>query len=595
MSRHAISRGDKAATRPGRSGGRVRPPARPDGRRGRPSAGRRKAARPATTVTPPPLRPAGPAAAPTDWLTRIRQPDIRLFARWWLTVFGSSLALFLARFLLPSPVGMADNGDGPRMMCGLGVAPVTSTFPRYDGFAYFTFTPSPDCANAAVYNSSEHLLLAAARDLTPLLRLPGTVSLIALGLITCVLQSAGIASLACGLRLSFRSTLLLAGALWLIMADAAFFDTYASPYSEGATLTGLLLLTAGLLYLGRGPLGLAFGLLLCAVGGYLAVLSKEQYLLLVVPVGIAIVAASASRARPGLARFLTARTAAAGLVAGLLAVGTVAYLHQDATSPYAASLHQEQVVDVIFEDIVNGHDNATADLAALGLPASWASYAGDSFWAPRSVYHDPLYLRYVNRLTDANLARFLLTHPADAIAIGQRSANDALQLRVDYLGSYAPAAGHPSGSLENRVTVLTSLVQAIPAGLGLAWLLPLWAAMAAIGTWALRTARPSARWHRDAAYAICMLTGCAVAAFVPAAYFAGVETTRHMLGSNLATALAFALAAILLASMVRHGITAGGAGDHASSEALAAIPQQPGPPEPVQSGERAGGARHRLD
>ena len=51
------------------------------------------------------------------------------------------------------------------------------------------------------------------------------------------------------------------------MADAAFFDTYASPYSEGATLTGLLLVTAGLLYLGRGPLGLAFGLLLCAAGG----------------------------------------------------------------------------------------------------------------------------------------------------------------------------------------------------------------------------------------------------------------------------------------------------------------------------------------
>jgi hypothetical protein len=527
-----------------------------------------------------PIRPAPAPKAPVDWLARVRQPDIRLYTRWWLTIFGGSLALFLARFLLPSPVGMADNGDGPRMMCGLGVAPVTGGLPRYDGFAYFSFTPSSSCVNAAVYSSSERLLLATARDLTPLLRLPGTISLIALGLITCLLQSAGIASLACGLRLGFRASLLVAGAIWLIMADAAFFDTYASPYSEGATLTGLLLVTAGLLYLGRGPLGLAFGLVLSGAGGYLAILSKEQYVVLVVPVCVAIVAASASRARRGFGRLLTARTAAGGLVAALLVIGALAYVHQDGTSPYAATLHQEQVVDVIFEDIVNGHDNARADLAALGLPGSWARYAGDSFWAPHSAYHDPLYPRYSRRLTDATLARFLLTHPADAIAIGQRSANDALQLRVGYLGSYAPAAGHPSGALENRVTVLSSLVQAIPAGLGLLWLLPLWAAMAAIGAWALRTSR-SASWHRDAAYAICMLTGCAATAFVPAAYFDGVETTRHMLGSNLATAVAFVLSAILLASMVRSGMAAGAAGDHAGSEALAAIPPQSGPIEPA--------------
>ena len=140
---------------------------------------------------------------------------MKLFARSWLTIFGGSLALFLARFLLPSPVGMADNGDGPRLLCAFGVGPVAGSYPRYDAFAYFTLAPSASCANAPVYPSSEHLLLAAARDLTPLLRLPGTISLIALGLITCALQSAGIASLACGLRLRLRYAVLLAAALWL--------------------------------------------------------------------------------------------------------------------------------------------------------------------------------------------------------------------------------------------------------------------------------------------------------------------------------------------------------------------------------------------
>jgi hypothetical protein len=595
VSRHAISRGDKAATRADRSGRRLRPPARPAGRRSRPPSRQAKRARTSTIATAATAAPVRPA--PTDWLTRVRQPDIRLFTRWWLTIFGGSLVLFLARFLLPSPVGMADNGDGPRLLCGLGVAPVTGGLPRYDGFAYFTFTPSAGCVNADVYPSSEHLLLAAARDLTPLLRLPGTVSLIALGLVTCALQSAGIASLACGLRLRWRHTVLLAAALWLIMADAAFFDTYASPYSEGATLTGLLLVAAGIFYLGRGPLGFTLGLLLTGGGGYLAVLSKEQYLLLVIPVGAVLLAASASRSNRGLARLLTARVAAATIIGCLLVAGAVGYTRLDTSSPYTATLHQEQVVDVIFTDIVNGHDNAAADLRALGLPASWARYAGTNFWAPHSVYHDPLYPRYASKLADANLVRFLITHPADVVSIGQRAANGALQLRVNYLGNYQPDAGHPAGTLENRVTVFTSLVQAIPAGLGLLWLLPLWAAMAAIAAWALRITRHAPGWHRDAAFAIMALVGSAFAAFIPAGYFDGIEITRHMLGSNLATALAFVLAALLLASLVRRGITSAAASDAAGREPLAPIlvPAQADPPESAPSGERAEGARHRLD
>jgi hypothetical protein len=520
---------------------------------------------------------------------RLGRPDIAIFARRWAAIFGGTLVLFIVRFLVPSPVGMADNGDGPRLMCGLGVAPVTNGATRYDGFAYFAFQPSSSCSGASVYPSSQHVLLLAARALTPLLGLSGAVNLIALGIVTCALQSAGIASLACGLRLSLRNTLRVAGVLWLVMADAAFFDTYASPYSEGATLTGLLLVAAGVLYLGRGPLSLAFGLVLCGGGGYLAILSKEQYLALAIPVCIAILLMSADWTRHGLARMRTPRTAAACLVAGLLAVAAIAAAHQDSTSRYGLFLHQEQVVDVVFDDIVNGHDNAAADLHALGLPAAWSKYAGDGFWSTPSVYHDPLYPRYADRLTDTNLAHFLLTHPADLVSISQQSAEDALMLRVSYLGNYAPSAGHPVGTLENRITVLSSIVQAIPAGLGLFWLVPLWAGMVALALWTLRRTR-AARWHRDASLGIVMLAGCAVAAFGPAAYFAGVETTRHMLGMNLATALACVLAGALFCSMIRSGIVSGGPDGQAVTE----VPRQADPRDAVTAGRmaRTGPARH---
>ena len=38
----------------------------------------------------------------------------------WLSIFAASFRLFLIRFLVPVPVGQADNRDGPRLMRGLG-------------------------------------------------------------------------------------------------------------------------------------------------------------------------------------------------------------------------------------------------------------------------------------------------------------------------------------------------------------------------------------------------------------------------------------------------------------------------------------------
>jgi hypothetical protein len=59
------------------------------------------------------------------------------------------------------------------------------------------------------------------------------------------------------------------------------------------------------------------------------------------------------------------------------------------------------------------------------------------------------------------------------------------------------------------------------------------------------------------------MTGCAVLAFVPPAYFAGISTTRHMVGMNFATALAVTLSVGVLISLVRGR--------------LARAPRRPGP------------------
>jgi hypothetical protein len=499
------------------------------------------------------VSPAGAADSPGGWPACSGMRRSRRTPGLWLSIFGVSLGLFIVRFLVPAPVGQADNRDGPRLMCsrGLGLGPVVPRGdPRFFRYAYFEYVPIASCGRHGPYPTSEIVPLELARLLTPALGLPGTLNLIALGLLMCAITSVAIASLATGLRIRTWAQLLVAATIWLIMADAAFFDVFASPFSEPAVLIGVPLVAAGVVYLGRGGRATVFGLLLAGSGGFLAVLAKEQYLPLAVPICLTLVLASVNRdGGPGLRRFLTRQTGAAVAVAAVLALMTAASAVSDVHSSYGQRTQPMRAVDTIFERIMHGNDNKLADLHALGLPGSWARYAGHYYWDRGSVRTSPLYSRYEAKLADGNIVHFLLTHPGRIIGVGQQAAAEAQLFRVNALGDYPPAAGHQPGAVESRVIVVTWLMHRLPRHLGLLWLVPLWTAMAAVAIAALIRRRRS-RWHRDGAVLVLCMTGCAIAAFIPPAYFDGISTTRHMIGMNLATVLAFAISIALAASMI---------------------------------------------
>lgn len=494
----------------------------------------------------------------------------------WLGIFSVSLAALLVRFLVPVAVGQADNRDGPRLMCGrlLGMEPVfPHGDPRFFRYAYFQYASSAMCHHRLPYPTSELGPLLAARVLTPVFGLPGQLNLIALGVLMCVLASVGIASLATGLRMRPWAQVLLAAAVWVIIADAAFFDVFASPFEEPAALVGLLLVAAGLVYLGRDKRATTCGLVLAGTGGFLAILSKEQYLIVAAPICLALVLASLSRetsGRPWRQRFGTWQMRAAAAVAAVLALLAGTYAFVDAASSYGQRLHHLQSIDAIFMNIVNGHDhNARADLRALGLPPSWARYAGRYYWAKGSVRTDPHWHRYAAELTDTNVARFLLTHPGRMISIGQKAAIQAQRFRVGTLGTFPPSAGQPRGAYESRVVVVTWLMRQLPAHLGLYGLIPLWAAIAAIALIGLRR-RHRLPWHRDGAVTVLCLIVCAMAAFIPPAFFDGISTTRHMVGMNLATVLSAALGFALAVSMIAQAVTGARHRDTGTAAASAA-------------------------
>jgi len=494
-------------------------------------------------------RTPAPPVRPRRALGRLIPP------RRWLAIFAASLGLFLVRFLVPVPVAQADNKDGPRLLCGLGLGPVTGGHARFFRYAYFEYVHRAACAGRVPYPSSELVALEIGRALTPAFGLSGALNLIAVGVLFCVLAAVGIASLATGLRVRLWMQVVVAAVIWVIMADASFFDTWAGPFSEPAALVGLLLVAAGVLYLGRGWRSTVIGLTLAGTGGFLAILSKEQYLILAGPICVTLVLASADPGRwYRLRRFQTKQVAASVLVAVLLAILAVGYTGWDFTSSYGKRLHYIQAVDMIFTDIVVNRASAPAQLRDLGLPVSWAPYAGRYYWESGSVRTSPDFSRYVAHLGTGTIARYLVTHPGTTLRIGQAAAEQAQVVQVSALGDYPPSAGYPPGTTESRVLVFTWLMQQLPRSLGLLWYVPLWCVVAAVAIVALiRSSRRA--WHRDGAVLVLCMTSCAVAAFIPPAFFAGISTTRHMVGMNLATALAVTMAVALAASIVRQAIT----------------------------------------
>jgi hypothetical protein len=104
------------------------------------------------------------------------------------------------------------------------------------------------------------------------------------------------------------------------------------------------------------------------------------------------------------------------------------------------------------------------------------------------------------------------------------------------------------------VVVLTWLMHRLPRHLGLLWYIPLWTMMVLIAIAALFVPHGGA-WRREGAVLVLCMTGCAIAAFIPVAYFDGISTTRHMAGMNMATALAVPISIALVISMIHQALT----------------------------------------
>ena len=371
--------------------------------------------------------------------------------------FGTAVLLF-ARLMLPTPVGVADNYDGGRLLCHLSLhSAAPSDWMRQWVTFQYSIKSGADCGDPGyfgvdlphpAYSSSQLLLLNLGHQLTQLLGLKHTaLDLRVMGAVACFFIGVAIGLLFAVLRTRRLFRYLLCCALVVVVADASFIDFAASPLSEISAVIGLLYLLPAILLLFRGGRARWAGLALALAAGLFLTTSKAQMIVLAAPLALLLIAfrvdVSFLKGRIG-GRVIPA------LAVVVLAAGTSAF-----TPRQDPHFTLQTKADFVFNELLYVSPDPTADMKALGVPDYYGAQIGKTAWCPPffvSLEDTGIYNttnrneKYVARdraadpalekaMSTSNTGKFLLAHPDRAIRVANDAANAFFYVRPTYTGS----------------------------------------------------------------------------------------------------------------------------------------------------------------
>jgi uncharacterized membrane-anchored protein len=379
-------------------------------------------------------------------------------------------ATSLTQLFFDRSVGLADNGDGGRLMCRLGLRAAQNTPFRSPQWDYVGVNGSPECHVVPLYRAYTdwayviHPVSWLYRNTVG----GGHFDLRVLGF----LDSAILGLLVGGLFLAWpgsrRRKTLVCAAVSLVVLDIGFLAYFNSPLSDPAGLLGLLaLLVAGVWLAGAPRVGVRHRVAVALAAAFTA-LDKPQL------ITVTLLALPVLLWRPG------RRLAGAALAVCLVAL-TVGYAGMG-----GAGFAQGNAWDLTFGAVLADSPHPAQDLRDLGMDPALAHYAGSSAWAG-SGWFDPAFLRHKSRLTQANTAVFLLEHPRRAAHLFHRAVSASALTRLPYLGNYYdPATTTPL--LTSRPDPATKAFWLLRP---VAWpLFPLlWVGAAAVGLWEMARSR----------------------------------------------------------------------------------------------------------
>jgi hypothetical protein len=432
-------------------------------------------------------------------------------------------SLMAARLLLPVPVGMADNGDGVRLMCQVGANAQAPPWPASKFLFVRLWYPflrpgsGPPCLHYPTTQVVQLWLTAWIHQ--HLLGLPGAIDMRELIIEYCVLAGVVIAvaaRLVAALRPAARILILVM--LFLVLSEATFADYAASPFTETAALDGMLVFAVAAVAVAVRARGYHAAYVVAWAGAVLAVGAKTETTTLALP----------------LALFLGSRRFPAGSVRGrysgrlipALCVLSLAMTVYWSLSRQPLTYVHVNSADELTMTIMPMVPDAGAAAAGLGLPRAFGRYIGTSWWSAHPIEADPAYPRYQGRFTQANLARYLIGRPGLTARIFAGGAEGYLTFRNTNLGSYPIGYGHAAGSQECRDCLLMDISRAM-RWTGLAGVLAYWTACLAGAALLVRRSRPGDR-RRGFALVTLVLIACTVIQYVTAVYGEGNEVIKHM-------------------------------------------------------------------
>ncbi|MDP5227705.1 MULTISPECIES: hypothetical protein [Arthrobacter] len=372
-------------------------------------------------------------------------------------LMGFLSALFMVvRLFVPGPVGMADQGDGQRLLCSLGVMNVRPwDYENFTRFIHPQWVPhqyyGEGCAAGGPLGtdvSSQWLLLWPAKWLTGFLVAPGLDTRV-LGAVCCLAFGLLITALMAVLpgRRNFR--ILIAGLVTVVSADGVFADFFIAPYSESGAFLGALALVVALLHYwnGRGLRPLAVLWVLLAASFTIGTAPQAASWLPVVVLALFWTPAagrddggSPRPARGRLRRFALPLTAS--LLLGAFTVGVLA-----TQSPRTTEL---TTYNAVFAEMLPHSPTPEDDLRWLGADPALASATGSTVVSANSAVYSPRYQEFRDTVSPGKIAAFYLTHPERLIGMAERGIEGVLTPELGYLGSYPQDSGHQPSEKDRR-------------------------------------------------------------------------------------------------------------------------------------------------
>ena len=460
----------------------------------------------------------------------------------------ATVGVLLQLFLGPD-VGLADNGDGFRLMCHFDL--VRHTDPLFNPLEV-RYDDGPGCSSGLGYFSSQQWLTGGAVEAFRLrFGQAAGFDLRAVGALHAFLFGTALALLYLALPGGRPRRLVTTVVAGVLLADITFVSYFVSPLSEPATFLGLLLVVAAAAWYVRAERRLLPALLALGAAGVFLSLAKSQtgvFAGLLVPVLLLrTVEVGRLRGRWG------GRVAPALVALALLGV-TAGNLSQQPDFYTRVNLH-----NLVFSTLLPQAPDPAGVLSELGADPGLARYSGTGYFSPGQAEReaDPAYQAFGEQVSRADVLGYLAGEPSQWKPLLREGAYAAGVVRVHYMSNYREVR-----ELEDFKAPRPNPTQALLNALGAqAWpLLPVgWLVVGTAG-FVLALRRASDARTRTTGV-LCYLLGIGalsqtVVALIGDGYY---ELVKHTVLSGFATGalLAVGLGALVGAVTERRGVPRG--------------------------------------